>query len=283
MGVAGRRVSERVEDEQLLGRVGEVVVAAHHLGDPHLGVVDGDREVVEDRAVAAGDHEVVVAGVGEGDLAADQVLDHGLALVGDPQPDRRARLLARRCRGSRARRRARPSRPRRPWRSPRRGRRRRTRAAAPARPRGARPARPGRSGPSSQSSSSQRSASRICSTFSGGRALAVGVLDPQHQLAALVARREPVVECRPRSADVQRTGRRGGESETGVFAGHVDRSACFHRRGARQRDRARRRARLRIYPDLPPEPADVAADPLRRRGLRRLPRGDGRTPRSKRW
>ena len=93
--VARVLVAEGVEDEQLLGRVGEVVVAADHVGDPHLGVVDGDREVVEDAAVAAGDDEVVVAAVGEGDRAADQVLDHGLAVVGDPQPDRRALVLDR--------------------------------------------------------------------------------------------------------------------------------------------------------------------------------------------
>ena len=36
-----------------------------------------------------------------------------------------------------------------------------------------------------------------------GRALAVGVLDPQHQLPAASPRVEPVVECRPRSTDVE--------------------------------------------------------------------------------
>ena len=45
----------------------------------------------------------------------------------------------------------------------------------------------------------------------GRRALAVGVLDPQHQLAPLVAGLEPVVQCRPRSADVERPRRRRGE------------------------------------------------------------------------
>ena len=86
-------MAEGVEDEELLRRVGEMVVAADHVGDPHLGVVDGDREVVEDAAVAAGDDEVVVAAVGKGDRAADQVLDDGLAVVGDPQADRRALVV----------------------------------------------------------------------------------------------------------------------------------------------------------------------------------------------
>ena len=65
VGVARRLVAEGGEDEQLLGRVGEVVVAADDVGDPHLGVVDRDGEVVEDAAVAAGDHEVVVARFGK--------------------------------------------------------------------------------------------------------------------------------------------------------------------------------------------------------------------------
>ncbi len=88
VGVARRLVAERGEDEQLLGRIGEVVVAAHDLGDPHLGIVDRDSEVVEDRFVAAGDDEIVVAAVGKADRTANQVVDHGLALIGHPQPHR---------------------------------------------------------------------------------------------------------------------------------------------------------------------------------------------------
>ena len=53
-------------------------------------VVDGDGEVVERRAVAARDHEVVGEPVLEPHRPADHVLDDGLALVGDPEPDRRA-------------------------------------------------------------------------------------------------------------------------------------------------------------------------------------------------
>src|SRR3954470_9170148 len=91
-----------------------------------------------------------------------------------------------------------------------------------------------------------------------------------------MAGREPGVECRPRSADVQRTGRRGGKPEKGVIAWHVDRSACFHRRRLAERDRARQGTRLRIYPDLSPEPPDVAADEIRRGRFSPLSRGEGR-------
>ena len=61
----------------------------------------------------------------------------------------------------------------------------------------------------------------------GGRPLTVGVLDPEHQRSARSPGREPVVQCRPRAADVERTCWRGGESNSkGIF--HADRGACFH-------------------------------------------------------
>src|SRR5439155_20040303 len=61
------------------------------------------------------------------------------------------------------------------------------------------------------------------------RALAVRVLDTQHERAARMPRDEPVVQCRPRSADVQRAGRRGGEPDSHghtpmLVGGHVSTS-----------------------------------------------------------
>ena len=47
----------------------------------------------------------------------------------------------------------------------------------------------------------------------GRRALAVGVLDPQDERPARAAREQPVVERRPRAADVQGTRRRGREAD----------------------------------------------------------------------
>ena len=93
--VARRHDPERLHHQQLLRGVGEVVVAADHVGDPHVGVVHRDREVVEDRAVAPGDHEVVRGVVREADLAADLVGDHGVAGVRDPKPDGGARVVGR--------------------------------------------------------------------------------------------------------------------------------------------------------------------------------------------
>ena len=56
-----------------------------------------------------------------------------------------------------------------------------------------------------------------------GRTLAVGVLDPQQELAAEALGVEPVEQRRPRAADVQETGRR--RRETGDDLGHETRPA----------------------------------------------------------
>src|SRR5439155_26102295 len=48
----------------------------------------------------------------------------------------------------------------------------------------------------------------------GCRALAVGVLDPQHELALLPPREEPVVQRRARAADVQLACWGGGEADS---------------------------------------------------------------------
>ena len=68
------RMAERLEQQDVLGRVADVVLAADHVADLHRGVVDHD-EVVERRAVGPDDHEVA-AEVGRVDLdpVADQVV-----------------------------------------------------------------------------------------------------------------------------------------------------------------------------------------------------------------
>ena len=87
VGVDRRLGAHRLEDPHLLGRVGEVVGAADHVGDAGVEVVDHHGQVVDRRAVGAGDHEVVHQAVLERALAADHVAHDGRALVGHPQPD----------------------------------------------------------------------------------------------------------------------------------------------------------------------------------------------------
>ena len=83
VGEARLRVPERAEQQDVLRRVREMVLAADDVGDPHLGVVHHHREVVERAAVAADDHEVA-AEVRDVDLdpAADDVVEGD-----DPLPD----------------------------------------------------------------------------------------------------------------------------------------------------------------------------------------------------
>ena len=84
----GHRVAERPEQQDVLGRVREVVLAADDVRDRHRGVVHDDREVVQRAAVAADDDEVA-AEVGDIDLdvAADDVVE-GDDAGADAEPER---------------------------------------------------------------------------------------------------------------------------------------------------------------------------------------------------
>ncbi len=246
VGVARDLLAERLQDEDLLRGVGEVVVAADHVGDPHVGVVDGDREVVEDGTVRAGDHGVVLESVLEADLAADRVGDDGLPLVRDAQADRGVRgvgglspvalIGARLAEGLDVSARcgvavgvARLEQLRQPFGVALGPLVLADRALVPV-----------------ELEPAQR-VEDLGDVLVGGP-LAVGVLDPQDELPARAPGREPVVERRPRAADVQRACRRGGESNSNGGSQGADRGGCFHSGPARpdfgldplaQRDRPR--------------------------------------------
>ena len=118
----------------------------------------------------------------------------------------------------------------------------------------------------------------------GGRALAVGVLDPEQELAAAATGQQPVVQCRPRTPDVQGARRRRSEShahldtachEARASRSHAHRRTRLPRRWPRKGGGARRGTRLRRDPDLQPEPARVAAARVLGGGGRRVPGRDG--------
>ena len=231
-------------------------------------VVDRDREVVERRAVGAGDHRVIHVRVGEPRLAADR------------RPPRRSRRRRGRAAGPRP--------------SPRRlaaeaavgavlflvgpdvfgGRRRVVGVAALEQllraPRAWRArVRVWKIGPSSQSSFEPPQGVEDLLDVLGGRSLPVGIFDPQHSRPPGAARQQPVVEGRPGAADVQRSGR--GWSKANAHekpSPHANRRPRFAGRWPVEGDRAWRRARLQRDPDLQSVAADVAADGLRRGRLR---------------
>ena len=80
---------ERLVHEHLARRRAEQILAADHVRDGHVGVVDRVREVVGRHAVGAQDHVIAELRVLEAHVAADEVVHDALALVGHPQADHR--------------------------------------------------------------------------------------------------------------------------------------------------------------------------------------------------
>ena len=89
MGEPRHGVSERPEQEDVLGRVGEVVLTADDVADLHGRVVDDDGEVVQRRAVRPDDDEIA-AEVGHVDLdpSAHDVVEGDDALTDAEAQDR---------------------------------------------------------------------------------------------------------------------------------------------------------------------------------------------------
>src|SRR2546423_12077259 len=81
-------MAQGLEQEDVLWRVRQVLLAADDVADLHVGVVDDDREVVERRAVAAEDDEVA-AQVGGIDLdpAPDEIVERNRPIA-DAEPGR---------------------------------------------------------------------------------------------------------------------------------------------------------------------------------------------------
>src|SRR3954468_6792274 len=209
VGVDRSLLPERLEDQELLGRVGIVIRAADDMGDARVEIVHDDREVVHRRSVGPSDHEVVHEAVLEVALAANQVVYPRRALVRDAQAHRSGALvlapealvaavallegvdLFAACRG----------------------------AVGVARvekslddlgvPVGSLRLEDGIAVPV-ELEPLQRLEYLL--DVLGRGALAVGVLDPQDERAlSRAAGQKPVVQCRPRAADVQGAGWRRGE------------------------------------------------------------------------
>ena len=94
MRVRGRLGPERLLNQDLTRGVRQVVLAADHVRDAHVAVVHRDRKGVERAPVRACDDEVVERRERESDVAANDVLDDDLALVGDLDADRALVLVS---------------------------------------------------------------------------------------------------------------------------------------------------------------------------------------------
>ena len=81
MGVGRLRPAHRADDRELAEGVVEMVVAADHVSDPHVVIVDHHRKHVGRRAVRAQQDEIVELGILDRDPALHLVLDHRFAFA----------------------------------------------------------------------------------------------------------------------------------------------------------------------------------------------------------
>ena len=88
-----QRRAERLEDQELRERVGEVLLGADDVGDLHLDVVDDAGEVVKRAAVGPDDHEVADLVGGELDVPLDQVVEDQRPAGRDLEPQREGPAL----------------------------------------------------------------------------------------------------------------------------------------------------------------------------------------------
>ncbi len=91
---ARQRKTQAVVEQNLFGRIAEMVVAAQHVRGAQIVVVDHDRQVVDRRAVGPAQHHVVEFGVVHGNRAGNHVVEHGLAVQRRLEPDHPARTGA---------------------------------------------------------------------------------------------------------------------------------------------------------------------------------------------
>ena len=87
VAIGRTRPAHRVEDRQLAKGIVEVVVTPDHVGHTHVVIVDDDGQHVGRRAVGAQQHEIVQLRIRDRDHALDKILDHRLALTRGLDPD----------------------------------------------------------------------------------------------------------------------------------------------------------------------------------------------------
>ena len=192
--VDGDLRADRPDDVDLLRRVRDVVLAADDVRDPVPDVLHRRGEVVGRPAVGADEHEVLDRLVRDLDAVADDVVPARRPLVRHPEPDR-ALVLVRLAVGHELVGDA-PA------------------VVHPVELEGVRPV-PVEAEP----------AERVLDLVDRLRDLArgVGVLDPQPELPALVAREEPVEERGADVADVEEPGRAGSHADADGHGGSVGR------------------------------------------------------------
>ncbi len=93
VGELGNRRLEGLVEQELLGRIRDVIVAAHDVRDPHLDIVGDDRQVVRGMAVRSQEDEVFDVCAIELDRAVHEVVE-ARGRLRHPEPDRARDAIA---------------------------------------------------------------------------------------------------------------------------------------------------------------------------------------------
>ena len=183
VGKHRHRSAERVKQQHVLGRVRNVIVTADDVRDPHVDVIDHDRQVIERMAIGSDDDEVFKVGAVELDPPMHDVVESDDA-VGHLEADRaliviRAARIDQSLRGG----------------------------PMPVVAGGLKVWRVGsaRVGTFVPRQPEPPEALKDPRHHVGGRALDIGVFDAQHERPAVAPGVQPVEERRPGAADVQKT------------------------------------------------------------------------------
>jgi hypothetical protein len=93
VSVVRRLRAERLDEREMLLRVGKMVFAANDVGDAHLQIIDDVDEVENGRAILALDDEVGFVRAVELDVATNEVV-HGNGRLGRAETDRAVRFIS---------------------------------------------------------------------------------------------------------------------------------------------------------------------------------------------
>ena len=243
MGEAGRLPAQCLEKPGLPGCVGQMIVAANDMGDAHVMVVDHDRMHIGRRPVAAQQDHVVELAVRHAHRSLHQIVDDGFAVQWRLQADYRIDVGRRVGRVAVAPPAVIADRAAFAFRRLAHLRQFFGRTIAPVGLTGGQQRLRGFDMP--------RMSARLVVDLAvpiqfqpaqavengvdgfAGRAFGVGVLDPQHEAAAVMAGVQPVEQGRSGAADMQEPGRRGSKSRNNAHGWAFDnwraaRCAVYH-------------------------------------------------------
>ncbi len=90
MGPGRRRIAQRLPEQLLLWRVGQVLLGANYVRDSRRRVINDVGQQERRRTIATGDDEILQRSVLKAHFAPHQVVDDGATHIRSTKPQRRA-------------------------------------------------------------------------------------------------------------------------------------------------------------------------------------------------